>query len=55
MVTVVLNGQRVTWSATERLLPRLSDRDWSIIDSLESARVLSGHQLSRLHFHDLSD
>lgn len=49
-----MKGQRVTWAAAERLAGRLSARDWAIIHSLADSRVLSGEQLSRLHFVELS-
>jgi hypothetical protein len=50
-----MSGQRATWASAERIAGKLSDRDWSVIKSLEAARVLTGHQLTRLHFTDLSD
>ena len=46
--------RRVTWPAAERLLPRLSERDISIMNSVANVRLLTGHQLTRLHFADLS-
>jgi hypothetical protein len=36
------------------LQTRLSVRDWAIIDSLARVRVLTGSQIERLHFADLS-
>jgi hypothetical protein len=49
-----MSGQRASWDAVERRAVALSDRDWQIVRSLASCRVLSGDQLSRLHFADLS-
>lgn len=50
-----MSGLRATWAAVERLAIRLSERDWTIIRSLADCRVLTGDQLSRLHFVELSD
>lgn len=50
-----MSTQRASWAAAERLLPRLSDRDWAILYSLKRSRVLTGHQLGRLHFFELSN
>lgn len=49
-----MTTSRASWAAAQRLLPRLSQRDQQILHSLASARVLTGHQLNRLHFHGLS-
>lgn len=37
------------------LIERLSARDWAIIHSLARTRVLSGSDLERLHFYELSE
>ena len=49
-----MSGQRATWASAERLIGQLSDRDWLILTSLQAARLLTGDQLTRLHFDDLS-
>ncbi len=49
-----MSGQRATWAAAQRIQPRLSQRDHAIIGSLARTRVLTGQQLTRLHFDDLS-
>jgi len=46
--------QRVTWPAVERLAPRLAPRDWSILEKVRDAGILTGSQLTRLCFADLS-
>lgn len=38
----------------DSLLDRLSDRDWRIITDVWRCRVLSGDQITRLHFIDIS-
>lgn len=47
-------GRRVTVVQAERIAASLSDRDWAIIRSLAATRLLTGSQLTRLHFHPLS-
>jgi hypothetical protein len=49
-----MSGQRITWRQAEQLRARLSDRDLAIVKSLDATRVLTGQQLTRLHFADLS-
>ena len=41
-------------AAAERLPERLGDRDRAILGDLARVRVLTGDQLTRLHFHELS-
>lgn len=45
---------RLSAPALERLLDLLSERDREILGSLKKVRVLTGGQLERLHFADLS-
>jgi len=45
---------RVRMPYVERLVSTLSVRDWSIIDTVYTLRVVSGSQLERLHFTNLS-
>ena len=49
-----MTGRRLTAAEAEHIASLLSDRDWAILRSLAAARMLTGHQLTRLHFHDLS-
>jgi hypothetical protein len=49
-----MSGQRTTWRQAEELKARLGDRDWQILHSLQCSRVLTGLQLTRLRFYDLS-
>jgi hypothetical protein len=49
-----MSGQRATWASAERLMGQLSDRDWLILMSLQAARLLTGDQMTRLHFDNLS-
>ncbi len=49
-----MTARRITWAEAERIGERLGHRDWAILRSLATARVLTGSQLTRLHFHDLS-
>jgi hypothetical protein len=50
----VSGGRRLRQAGIERLADQLSDRDRAIIRDLARVRVLTGSQLSRLHFTDLS-
>jgi hypothetical protein len=45
---------RVRMPYVEQLAERLSSRDWSIISSIQRLRLVSGSQLERLHFHELT-
>lgn len=45
---------RVRMSYAERLATTLSARDWAIIDTVHRLRLVSGGQLERLHFSNLS-
>jgi hypothetical protein len=47
-------GLRLTQAGLERLLADLGDRDRAILADLERVRVLTGAQLTRLRFTDLS-
>jgi hypothetical protein len=49
-----MTGRRITWAEAERVAERLSPRDWAILRGLAATRVLTGGQLTRLHFHELS-
>lgn len=49
-----MTAQHVTWAEAERIGERLSQRDWAVLRSLAAVRVLTGDQLTRLHFQDLS-
>lgn len=51
---VIFIKNYVTQDAAEQLAGRLSARDQAILRDLARVRVLTGDQLSRLHFHDLS-
>ena len=44
----------VTQATAERLVDQLSERDRAILLDLARVRVLTGDQLGRLHFHELS-
>ena len=46
--------QRVRLPHVEQLMQTLSARDWSIIQTVCHLRLVSGDQLERLHFSDLS-
>lgn len=46
--------KRVRMSYVEQLAERLSPRDWSIISTIDRLRLVSGLQLERLHFHELT-
>ncbi|MEA5358764.1 replication-relaxation family protein [Amycolatopsis sp., V23-08] len=46
--------RRTTAAALDQLADVLSDRDRHIVDDLARVRVLTGEQLTRLHFADLS-
>lgn len=46
--------RRVRSPYVEQLAEALSDRDWAIIQSLDRVRLISGLQLERLHFSDLT-
>lgn len=39
----------------DKLLSELSERDWRIIEDVWHCRVLSGGQITRLHFFNISD
>lgn len=45
---------RIRQPHAERLMQTLSDRDWSIMDTLSRVRLAAGAQLDRLHFASLS-
>lgn len=45
---------RVRMPYVEQLAQRLSPRDWSIISTIYRLRLISGPQLERLHFHELT-
>jgi hypothetical protein len=45
---------RVRMPYVEQLAERLSSRDWSIISSIHRLRLVSGSQLERLHFFELT-
>jgi Replication-relaxation len=46
--------ERVRKPYVEYLAERLSARDWSIISTIHRLRLVSGLQLERLHFHELT-
>src|SRR5271170_3975507 len=46
--------ERVRMPYVEQLAEGLSPRDWSIISTFNRLRVISGSQLERLHFHQLT-
>jgi hypothetical protein len=46
--------ERVRRSYVEYLAERLSPREWSIVSSTYRLRLVSGSQLERLHFHELT-
>jgi hypothetical protein len=50
----VTGGRRLRQTAVERLVDQLSDRDRAIVSDLARVRVLTGRQLTRLHFAGLS-
>jgi Replication-relaxation len=47
--------RHISHAAAERLVDRLSERDRVILGDLARVRVLTGYQLTRLHFPELSD
>ncbi|MEU8944245.1 replication-relaxation family protein [Streptomyces sp. NPDC048489] len=49
-----MTSERLSAAAIERHAARLSERDCAIILDLVRVRVLTGSQLTRLHFHDLA-
>jgi Replication-relaxation len=51
---VILMASYITQDEVERLVDQLSQRDQSILLDLARVRVLTGNQLTRLHFWDLS-
>lgn len=50
-----MTAVHLTHAAVERLADQLSERDRAILRDLARVRVLSGDQLTRLHFTDLSE
>jgi hypothetical protein len=46
--------ERVRIPYVEQLAERLSPRDWSIISTIHRLRIISGLQLERLNFHELT-
>lgn len=49
-----MTARHISRAAADRLLEGLSERDRAILGDLARVRVLSGHQLTRLHFHELA-
>lgn len=49
-----MTGRRQSQASLERLLSHLSSRDRAILSDLDQVRVLTGAQLTRLHFSALS-
>lgn len=49
-----MTARHLSRAAAARLAERLSERDSGIISDLARVRVLTGDQLTRLHFYDLS-
>ncbi|KDA44510.1 replication-relaxation family protein [Frankia sp. BMG5.23] len=49
-----MTAARYSPAMIELLVDQLSDRDRAILHDLGKVRVLSGAQLTRLHFHDLA-
>ena len=49
-----MSGTRFNPAKAEALSSQLSDRDRAIVREIARVRALSGSQLTRLHFHDLS-
>lgn len=50
----MMRPARVRMPYVERLTQTLSARDWAIVESVHQLRLVSGLQLERLHFADLS-
>ncbi|MET8524719.1 replication-relaxation family protein [Micromonospora sp. NPDC005172] len=48
-----MREHRMTWAAVERLAESLSERDRAILRDVARVRVLTGAQLTRLHFTNL--
>ena len=46
--------RRLSRAVAERLPERLGNRDLAILSDVARVRVLTGDQLTRLHFHELS-
>lgn len=49
-----MTSRRLSRAAAERLPEQLGERDRAIVGDLARVRVLTGDQLTRLHFHELS-
>src|SRR5947207_410525 len=47
-------SERVTWAAVGRIAEALSQRDLAIVKDVGRVRVLTGRQVERLHFAELS-
>jgi Replication-relaxation len=54
MEAAAMREHRMTWAAVERIAEGLGERDTAIVESVARVRVLTGSQLSRLHFADLA-
>ena len=55
MTSSGLPRRYVSTAYIDDLLGRLSDRDWQIIADVWRCRVLSGEQITRLHFANISE
>lgn len=49
-----MTSSRLSLAAVERAVQQLGERDRAILLDLARVRVLTGNQLTRLHFHNLS-
>lgn len=49
-----MTSSRLSLAAVEQVVQQLGERDRAILLDLARVRLLTGNQLTRLHFHDLS-